>query len=109
VSGTDQPGPDVGGPDVDGSAGASWHDLDDDPRLQAGVAHLQRAAHELIAASRAVLDVAEELIDSPGGVGRIVGILGELGEVASRVAGSTPSPTAADDDPEPPVQRIPVS
>lgn len=85
--------------------------IEDDPRVKAGVEHLQRAAHEVIAASRALLDVAEELVDAPGGVTNVFAMLGELGDVAQRVARSRSATGGTDDgaDPDPPVQRIPVS
>lgn len=85
--------------------------LEDDPRVQAGFEHLQRAAREVIAASRAMLDVAEDLVESPGGVTRVLGVLGELGDLAQRVARAQVAGPGPDDDadPDPPVQRIPVS
>ena len=87
---------------------------DDDPRLRAGVEQLQVAAREVIAASRALLDLAEELVDDPGAVTSVVGMVGELGHLAGRQARSwtgSARPRASSDDPgdEPPVQRIPVS
>ena len=87
----------------------------DDPRLQAGIEHLQRAAHEVIAASRALLDVAEELIDDPRAASSVVDALGSLGGLArsraAGLAGRRPgAATGTTDDPDdPPVQRIPVS
>lgn len=89
----------------------------DDPRVQAGVEHLQRAAHEAIAASRALLDVAEDLVDDPRALGGVLELLGGLGGLAARVSGPvrrpgrgpSPDPFASDDDDDPPVQRIPVS
>lgn len=85
--------------------------LEDDPRVQAGLEHLQRAAHEAIAASRALLDVAEELVDSPGGLVKVFGALGQLGEVVQRSARGPAGRGRDDDGPDtdPPVQRIPVS
>ena len=79
-----------------------------DPRVQAGLDHLQRAAREMIAASRALLDVAEELVEDPKAAS---GIIDLLGSVAGRAARPTSRPAAdhGDDDDEPPVQRIPVS
>lgn len=120
---------------VDGWDWVAWDDdpsadepFDDEPssstgpgadqRVQQGVEGLQRAAHEFINASRALLDVVEELVDDPRAPGGVVDIFGELGTVASRLArnaargmaqaGRGPVP---DDDPDddPPVQRIPVS
>ena len=78
-----------------------------DPRLQAGLEHLQRAAREMIAASRALLDVAEELVEDPKAAS---GIIDLLGSVAPR-RGARPARDHDGDegDEEPPVQRIPVS
>lgn len=102
----------------------------EDPRVQAGVEHLQRAAHEVIAASRALLDVAEELVDDPGalrGLLDVVGTMGErLGRQAARVTRLPVDGPDADLDADdwdgwdgdlggddgrddPPVQRIPIS
>ncbi|MCB0970814.1 MAG: hypothetical protein KDA97_04760 [Acidimicrobiales bacterium] len=80
--------------------------LTDDPRLAAGLEHLQRAAREMIAASRALLDVAEELVEDPKAAAGVVDLLGSLADRRG------PVPSGADeddDDPDPPVQRIPVS
>ena len=76
----------------------------DDPRLAAGLEHLQRAAREMIAASRALLDVAEELVEDPKAAAGVVDLLGSLADRGR-------SSTGPDDDEgdEPPVQRIPVS
>jgi hypothetical protein len=87
----------------------SWDDQD--PRLQAGIEHLQRAAREMIAASRALLDVAEELVEDPKAAS---GILDLFGSVAARAGQGAKRPPAGpsdgpDDDGDPPVQRIPVS
>lgn len=77
----------------------------DDPRLAAGLEHLQRAAREMIAASRALLDVAEELVEDPKAAAGVVDLLGSLADRGRPVPGA---PGDGDDD-EPPVQRIPVS
>lgn len=47
-----------------------------DARATDGFAHLQAAARELIAAARAVLDVAEELVDDPGTVNVVADAVG---------------------------------
>lgn len=82
-----------------------------DPRVQAGIDHLQRAAREVIAASRALLDVAEELVDDPrtaaGVVDLVRGMAGSAGAPARRAPSSGEG--GADDDDGPAVQRIPVS
>ena len=90
---------DGAGPDSPGN--------DHDPRLQSGLDHLQRAAREMIAASRALLDVAEELVDDPKAAS---GIIDLLGSVAGRAERRPPRGSAeGEDDDDPPVQRIPVS
>lgn len=89
----------------------------DDPRVQAGVAHLQVAAHETIAAARALLDVAEDLVDDPRALGDVLDLVGGLGALARRLGDPARrvaerpvrDPFAAADDDDPPVQRIPVS
>lgn len=105
--------------DTDGEGGplGRLRDLaDDDPRLQAGLDHLQRAAREMIAASRALLDVAEDLVEDPRSVGGLVGLLGSVGDLAARAARPTTNGRGGryerghhDGDDGPPVQRIPVS
>jgi hypothetical protein len=78
-----------------------------DARLQAGLDHLQRAAREVIAASRALLDVAEELVEDPKAASSIVDLFGSM---AGRVERRAPrTDVESDDGDDPPVQRIPVS
>jgi len=94
----------------------------DDPRVQEGVDHLQRAAREMIAASRAFLDVVEELVERPDAVGDLVALVGELGGRVRRsgFAAGGPPFEAPDDDPggddpdgdgpdDGPIQKIAVS
>lgn len=81
-----------------------------DPRVQAGLEHLQRAAREMIAASRALLDVAEELVEDPKAAAGIVDLLGSVAPRGMRGSAAKGSAhDAHDPDDEPPVQRIPVS
>ncbi len=87
---------------------------DDDPRVLAGVDHLQRAAREAIAATRALLDVAEDLVDDPGSLRDLLAMVGSFGAAAAQVARGAGRHAAWDDDDDdrdddPPVQRIPVS
>jgi hypothetical protein len=88
---------------------------DDDPRVQAGLAHLQRAARELIAASRTLLDVAEDLVEDPKAAAGLLEALGSIDRLGSRLVGrggpgaGSAQGTGSDDDDGPPVQRIPVS
>lgn len=95
----------------------------DDPRVAAGIEHLQRAAREVIAASRALLDAAEDLVDQPDGISRLAGVVADLGDLAGRTVRAAtggvgaPRPRSGVADPggpegpddDPPVQRIPVS
>jgi hypothetical protein len=55
-------------------------------RAREGVAHLQAAARELIAAARAALDVAEDLVGDPDSAAALVGVLAGLGDLARRAA-----------------------
>ena len=48
------------GPDPGADAGTPGAD----PRVAAGLEHLQRAAREVIAASRALLDAAEDIVNA---------------------------------------------
>lgn len=107
------------GPDGGAHGGSEPIDVDD-PRLQAGLDHLQRAAREVIAASRALLDVAEELVDDPKAAGGLVDLLGSLGALAARAGGGRVGGIGPrgdvggggdgdDDGDDPGVQRIPVS
>jgi hypothetical protein len=87
-------------------------------RAREGIQHLQAAARELIHAARALLDVAEDLIDDPAAIATLAGALGAMGDAARRRA-STPS--AAEDDgehggedgagavPQPTIERITVA
>jgi hypothetical protein len=58
-----------------------------DPRLEA-LAHLQRAALEVIEAARAVLDLAEDVVRSPGGLAAVVA--GTVGTFAGLAGGWRP-------------------
>lgn len=89
-------------------------ELEDDPRVQAGVEHLQRAAREAIAATRALLDVAEDLVDDPGSLRDLMGVVGTFGAAAARAARGSGHHAEwedgeDDDDDDTGVQRIPVS
>jgi hypothetical protein len=76
---------------------------DPDERLHEGIHHLQTAALELIAAARALLDVAEEVVRDPA---ELVQRASALAGVAERLRGATPAAAPADDTG---VQRIRVS
>lgn len=89
-----------------------------DPRLEAGAEHLRAAAREVIAASRALLDVVEELVEDPHAARDIAGFVGSLGSMVGKGLGGPFAPAASggaddsDDDPDdddPSIQRIPIS
>ena len=102
------------GPDPGADAGTPGAD----PRVAAGLEHLQRAAREVIAASRALLDAAEDLVERPDGMSRLAGVVADLGDLAGRTVraaaadatrGQRHSPDDPDDHEGGAVQRIPVS
>ena len=95
---------------------------DGDARSTEALAHLQRAALELIGAARAVLDIAEEAVREPGGVAGIVAetvaALSTAAAAAGRAAGgqgSDAKPASGPGDPAPrspargPVEHIRIS
>lgn len=73
-----------------------------DDRAADGLAHLQAAARELIAAARAVLDVASDLVDDPKAVTAVADTLGSL----VRSAASAGRWAVHDDDTAPPSQGV---
>jgi hypothetical protein len=86
--------------------------VDTSARAREGLDHLQAAARELIAAARAVLDVADELVSDPEMVSTVVSALSGVVQAASRAAssaaaasGSSPGSTEPADH----VERIRVS
>jgi hypothetical protein len=99
---------------TDDSASANAPATDVPGHARDGLAHLQAAAKEMIAASRALLDAAEELVEDPAVLSDLMGTLGALAKLAGKAAagaapgggrGSSPD----DDGGEPRVQRIRVS
>jgi hypothetical protein len=56
-------------------------------RARESVEHLQAAARELIAAARAALDVAEDLVDDPEVAASLAGAVGSVGDVVRNLAG----------------------
>jgi hypothetical protein len=67
-----------------------------DDRMAEGVEHLQAAALELIAAARAFLDVAEELVTDPervtGTLATVATLVDGAGRSPRRGAGARPDP-----------------
>lgn len=80
-----------------------------DDRAREGLEHLQAAAREFISAARAMLDVAEELVDDPSTVGTIVGALGAMVKAATSPAPSSRGATSEDDAGGGRVEHIQVS
>ena len=76
-----------------------------DDRARQGVEHLQAAAIEMIAAFRAFLDVAEEVVRDPSAVTAFAASLVET----AKAAAPTPPHPAEDPATEPRVTRIRVS
>lgn len=79
-------------------------------RARDGIQHLQAAARELIHAARALLDVAEDVVDDPAAIATLVGALGALGDVARGRATAPPDDDGdAGAEPGAPVERITVA
>lgn len=71
-------------------------------RARDGIEHLQAAARELIAAARAGLDVAEEVVNDPESAASVARTLSSVGELARYVSGlAAPGAPAARADPDP--------
>lgn len=94
-----------------GAAPDTAHD-----RAREGIEHLQAAARELIAAARAALDVAEDMVDDPDTVASLTGVAETVTGfvrtvVPSRRHGGDAGRggPAGDDDGDSTVQRIPVT
>lgn len=77
-----------------------------------GIEHLRRAAREMIGATRALLDVIEDVVERPGAMDEIVGMVGAIGEQLRRGAGMGGGSADRDpflrDEPDDGVQRIQV-
>lgn len=75
--------------------------IDDEPscqdRARDGLQHLQAAARELIQAARALLDVAENVVDDPAAVATLVGALGPMGDVVRHRVAAATNPGASGD------------
>jgi hypothetical protein len=69
-----------------------------DDRAREGLDHLQAAAREMIHAARAMLDVAEQLVNDPATATTIVGALGAMAQAATGNLMRPGPPAAADDD-----------
>ena len=73
-------------------------------RAQEGVVHLQAAALETIAAARAFLDVAEQLVRDPQTGAAVASFLESMTDLMARVGRPSPDTTETDR-----VERIRVS
>ncbi|HEX7166755.1 MAG TPA: hypothetical protein VF230_07230 [Acidimicrobiales bacterium] len=87
-------------------------------RAREGVEHLQAAALEVIAAAKAFLDVAEDLVRDPAGANALAADIVDFARraadaAAPRTPSSTPAPAAGGDGRDPAdgtgVTRIRVS
>lgn len=80
-----------------------------DDMVQQGLDHLQAAAHEVIDATRSLLDAAEALVDDPRAIQGLVGTLTSVAQaVAARLRPTDPMGPDGDDSGTH-VQRIKVS
>ena len=85
--------------------------------IRSSLEHLQAAAHEVIQATRSLLDAAEDLIDDPAAVQGVVATLASVAQAAAARLRSEPpsapgasSPDGDDDDPDDGrVQRIRIT
>ena len=75
-------------------------------QAQDGLAHLQAAAKEMIAAARSFLDVAETLVEDPKAVQALGGAVTTLAKLAASTLMNPGAASNADDEPR--VQRIRV-
>lgn len=84
--------------------------MEGEDRAAEGLAHLQAAAKEAIAAARAFLDVAEELVADPAAVSSVVDAVGTVVRTAARKGREATGHGRRDgDDDEPRVQHIRIS
>lgn len=78
-----------------------------------GVAHLQAAALEMIAAARAFLEVAERVVQNPEAVRTAVVTVGAMAKAVMQTVDPTSSKANgdgdADDQADPPIEHITVS
>jgi len=75
-----------------------------------GLEHLRGAAHEMIAATRSMLDACEELLDDPRAGETLTSVVGTVARLVGGITGLVPSGESADhDDVGPRVQRVKIS
>jgi len=81
-----------------------------DDRAVEGLVHLQAAAREAIAAARAFLDVADDLVADPAAVAAVVDAVGAVVRTAAQRGRRAAGDVDEDDDGQDgPVQRIRIS
>ena len=73
-----------------------------------GLAHLQKAALEMIAAARAFLEVAEKVVENPETVRNAVATVGALAKLVVQSAES-PKPSSNGEHPDSTVEHIELS
>lgn len=73
-----------------------------------GLAHLQKAALEMIAAARAFLEVAEKVVENPETVRNAVATVGTLAKLVVQSAES-PKPSSNGEHPDSTVEHIELS
>jgi hypothetical protein len=79
----------------DGSEPVNDDDATADERTVQGVEHLQAAAHEMIEAARAFLDVMEDLVRDDEKVASVAEAFGSIARGAARAARSASNGTGA--------------
>jgi hypothetical protein len=73
-----------------------------------GIAHLQKAALEMIAAARAFLEVAEKVVENPESVRNAVATVGTLAKLVAQSA-DAPKASKNGDHPESTIEHIELS
>jgi hypothetical protein len=103
----DDSAPEDGHDDLGQAGGESGRD---------GVEHLQRAAHEMIAAARSFLDVVEDVVGDSAAVASVADVLSSMGQAVARAgsrardaSGPATSSDPDDGDDGPRIQHIDVS
>jgi D-arabinose 1-dehydrogenase-like Zn-dependent alcohol dehydrogenase len=71
-----------------------------DDRASEGLEHLQRAAIEMIAAARAFLDVAEDLVNDPSAASAVVQTAAAMGRMVLHGTAPTAEPQVTPDEPK---------
>ena len=101
----------IGGSGPAKEAGNLVHGDKEMPDLaREGLAHLQTAAHEMIAAARSMLDACEELLEDPRAGEALTSVIGSVARVVGGISGLAPSEEPDEDSREESrVQHIKIS